>query len=233
MRSGLLVAWTRSWQAGLVSYDEVLDVVQAGGQPHRVTGAIGDVALGRLLMEVRADRPRLVLPVPGDPRGLPGPGPYTSHALAAGEAVLAGGWGLVPEAIPPTVLWHSYAVPAATPDLVPLADADAELAEALRDSASALGRLDVAGLRPELAGALAAIRRPASDAGLPPGYPARAHRLLALADRIGDILRLAAADAPGAAVTASAAVQRDDLLRPVAAAARRARLAAYNTELTS
>jgi hypothetical protein len=237
VRSGRLVAWTRAWQAGLASYDDVLDSTRGNDRPHRVTGAAGDLALGGFLLEVRSDVPRLVLPVPGDPRGLPGPGPFTDHALSVGEAVLAGPWGLVPEirragagAAGPvtTVDWHSYPVPGSVPEQVPVADAEHDLADAVRETAAALSRLDVARYRPELAAALADLRRPATDVALAPGYSARAHRLLALADRITTILRLAAIDAPGAAVTANAAVLRDDLLRPVATAARRARLAAYN-----
>jgi hypothetical protein len=236
VRSGRLVAWTRAWQAGLASYDEVLDSTRGGDRSHRVTGAAGDLTLGGFLLEVRRVVPGLVLPVPGDPRGLPGPGPFTDHALSVGEAVLAGTWGLVPEirqvggAAGPvtTVDWHSYPVPVSVPEQVPVADAEHDLSDAIRETATALTRLDVARYRPELAAALADLRRPATDVALPPGYPARAHRLLALADRITTILRLAAIDAPGAAVTANAAVLRDDLLRPVATAARRARLAAYN-----
>jgi hypothetical protein len=249
MRSGRLVAWTRSWQAGLVSYDEVLDHTRAADGAHRVAGAIGDVALGRFLVEIRGDTPTLVLPVPGDPRGLPEPGPFTGHALTAGEAVLAGSWGLVPEVRPAghgdagdaggaggaggatTVVWHSYAVAGLAPQQVAVAEAESELTEAVREAASALTRLDVARWRPDLAGAFAALRRPAPDGALPPGCPARAHRLLALADRVGGILRLAAADAPGAAVTAQEAVLRDDLLRSVAPAVRQARLAAYNARI--
>lgn len=237
MRSGRLVAWTRAWQAGLVSYDDVLDATIGNDRPHLVSGAFGEVSLGDFLLQVRDVVPRLALPAPGDPRGLPGPGTLTDHALAVGEAVLAGPWGLVPEmhatgtqdeSTLTTVQWHSYPVPVTAPEQLDLAEAEHDLSDAIRRTASELGRLDVARYRPELASAFAGLRRPANDVALPPGYPARAHRLLALADRIGTILQLAALDAPGAAVTAGAALQREDLLRPIATTVRRARLAAYN-----
>lgn len=245
VRSGRLVAWTRAWQAGLVSYDDVLDSTEGTDRPHLVTGALGDVTLGRFVLEVRGEMPRLVLPVPGDPRGLPGPGPFSDHALGIGEAVLTESWGLVPQVqlmggAPggrrAPVRWHSYAVPAAAPDQLSLAEAEHDLAAAVRETAAALRRLDVARTRPEIARAVAALREPGGDReddsadepALPPGYPARAHHVLALADRIGAILRLAAADAPGAAVTVTEALARGDLLRSVETAARRARLAAYN-----
>lgn len=237
MRSGRLVAWTRAWQAGLASYDDVLDATTGSDQPHFVSGALGEVSLGGFLLQVRGVVPQLVLPAPGDPRGLPGPGAFADHALAAGEGVLAGPWGVVPEVhgtgarvegTLTTVQWHTYPVPVTVPEQVNLAEAEHDLSDAIRQTASELSRLDVARYRPELASALAGLRRPADDIALPPGYPARAHRLLSLADRIDTILQLAALDAPGTAATAQAAVLREDLLRPVATTVRRARLAAYN-----
>ncbi len=247
MRTGRLVSWTLAWQVGLVSYDDVLDSTQGTDRPHRVTGTVGDLALGRFLVEVRRVPPRLVLPVPGDPRGLPGPGPFTDHALQAGEALLSGTWGLVPEEQVPAeqpadlsgavrrvaVVWHSYAVPVVAAEHPSLADAEHELSTAVRATATALSRLDVARLPPGLAPAIAALRRPAGEVALPPGYPARAHRLLALADRVATILRLAATDPSGAAPNASAATMREDLLRSVGTAVRHARLAAYNAGVVS
>jgi hypothetical protein len=53
-------------------------------------------------------------------------------------------------------------------------------------------------------------------------------RLLAQADRLAAVLDLAAADAPGGSVTSAETRARDEALRPVATAVRRARLAAYN-----
>src|SRR5262245_40910902 len=96
-----LVAWARAWRAGTVSLDDVAAETEAG-EEHLVADAPGtwtDVplreALGAL-SKVPPDTLRLVLPVPGDPRGLPGPGPFTAAALEVGEAVVAGDVGLVP-----------------------------------------------------------------------------------------------------------------------------------------
>lgn len=239
MRSGRLVAWTRAWQAGRVSYDDVVDVVQARGERHRVAvamagaGAGNDAPLGRLLVDLRIDDlggspPRLVLPVPGDPRGLPGPGAFTDAALAAGEAVLAGSVGLVPEVGVDQVTWWRYEVPPQDPDPLPLAEAEHGLSDAVRATALALGELEVARWRPDLAAALRSLRQPTTDDALPPGYPARAHRLLCSADRVDAILQLAALDAPGAAVQAGAATARERLLRSVSPAVRQARMGAYN-----
>ena len=262
MRAGRLVAWTRAWQAGAVPFDALVDAVQVGG-PQRVAPAGGTepaVPLGRVLIELGPVSPRLVLPVSGDPRGLPGPGPFTDAALAAGEAVVAGGVGLVPvgqlaarasgrsatagglsapagglsarargwSAPPGGPTWWTYDVPAGPDDPLTLAEAEHGLTDAVRETASALRDLDVARWRPELDAALAGLRMPAPASELPPGYPARAHRLLAQADRIDSILALAGRDAPGGAVGTGAAVARERLLRSVGTAVRRARMAAYN-----
>src|SRR5215475_8328434 len=101
-RSARFVTWARSWRAGIVSYDDVADATEAG-EEHLVSDAPGtwtDIPLReavRSLSKLHPDEIRLVLPAPGDPRGLPGPGPFTGRALAVGEAVVAGRLGLVPE----------------------------------------------------------------------------------------------------------------------------------------
>ncbi|HEY9475418.1 MAG TPA: hypothetical protein VIS06_16420 [Mycobacteriales bacterium] len=210
----------------------------SGLEPDQVLDVTG-VPLGWLLATLRDRRAtsvRLVLPVPGDPRGLPGPGPFTSAAIEAGEAVLGGGLGIVP-----TVTRHGSAVGSATisvrwtafstddPGRDPLTVAEAEhaLGAALREATSALLVADVASWRPEVGEGVARVRRP-TDPRLPPRCPPRAVRLLAQADRLADVLELADADAPGGAVTSAQAVARDAALRPLRTAVRRARVAAYN-----
>ena len=93
VRSGVLAAWTSAWLAGEAAYDDVVARVTGDDEPHRVTGlpgVDGETPLGWALPVLRERSPdgvRAVLPVAGDPRGLPGPGPFTTAALAAGEAV--------------------------------------------------------------------------------------------------------------------------------------------------
>src|SRR6266511_3873543 len=178
-RSGRFVAWARAWRAGLVPFDDAAAEI------------------------------RLVLPAPGDPRGLPGPGPFTGAALVTGEAVVAGQLGLVPEVRShtsgsgdafETVLWRVYGLPdaARTCDEPTAAEAEAELSAALADATRALAKLDVAQWRPELAGALAALRRPDNGTDLPPGYDPRARRTGRCGDRLrGAPARRGAAAAPG------------------------------------
>jgi hypothetical protein len=247
-RSTRFVAWVRAWRAGLVPYDDVADEI-AGDEEHLVADAPGtwtDVPLGqglRVLSKLHPDELRLVLPAPGDPAGLPGPGPFTGAALVAGESVVAPGLGLIPEVRThtsgsgvtfETVLWRCYPLPetALTPvDQPGAAEAEAELSRTLIEATSALTKLDVAQWRPELAGALAALRRPDNGTDLPPGYDPRARRLYARASVLDRVLALAEHAAPGGAVNGYEAQQRDAALRPLVACCRRALVAACNAPM--
>jgi hypothetical protein len=255
-RSVRFVTWARAWRAGTVSYDDVADETEAD-EEHLVADAPDtwtDIPLReavRALSRLHPDQIRLVLPAPGDPRGLPGPGPFTARALVAGEAVVAGSLGFVPEVREHTsgsgdtfsiVLWQTFPVPpapagsssgpsfVASPPDEP-AQAEAELSEALAEATAELRRLDVAAWRPELAGALAALRRPDHSTDLPPGYSPRARRLFARASVLDRVLALAAVVAPGGAVNGFDAQRRDDALRPLTVACRRALMAACNSPL--
>jgi hypothetical protein len=245
------VAWVRAWRAGLVPYDEVADEV-AGNEEHLVADAPGtwtDVPLREALPALSKLSPeeiRLVLPAPGDPRGLPGPGPFAGEALIAGEAVVARGLGLIPEVRThtsgsgvtfETVLWRVFPLPDSAPSASisepGAAEAEADLSTALAEATAALTRLDVAHWRPELAGALAALRRPDGGTDLPPGFDPRARRLFARASVLDQVLALAEHVAPGGAVNGYEAQQRDAALRPLTAACRRALVAACNAPLAA
>jgi hypothetical protein len=264
-RSTRFVAWVRAWRAGLVPYDDLADQI-AGDEEHLVADAPGtwtDVPLGDALpalSRLHPDEIRLVLPAPGDPRGLPGPGPFTGAALLAGEGVVAGDLGVVPEVRShtsgsgdtfETVLWRVFAL-ATSSSAVPAngagpppslaggralgepgtAEAEAELSTALAEATARLTRLDVAQWRPELAGALAALRRPGNGTDLPPGFDPRARRLYARASVLDQVLALAETAALGGAINAYEAQQRDAALRPLTGACRRALVAACNAPLT-
>jgi hypothetical protein len=248
-RSARLVAWVRAWRAGLVPYDDVANEI-AGDEEHLVADLPGtwtDVPLTdalSALSKLHPDDVRLVLPAPGDPRGLPGPGPFTGAALLAGEGVVAGDLGLVPEVRThtsgsgdtfETVLWRVLPLPAgaeASRHHEPsAAEAESDLAAALLTATSALTKLDVAQWRPELAGALAALRKPDNGTDLPPGYDGRARRLYARASVLDRVLALAELSAPGGAVNGYEAQQRDAALRPLTTACRRALVAACNAPM--
>ncbi|WP_229073583.1 hypothetical protein [Actinoplanes sp. DH11] len=245
-RSTRFVAWVRAWRAGLVPFDELADEI-AVGEEHLVADAPGtwtDVPLAQglpVFAKLHPDDIRLVLPVPGDPRGLPGPSDLTGAALVAGEAVMTPEFGVVPEVRRhtsgsgvefETVLWRVLPAPEHRPVFqMGAAEAEAELTVALGEATTQLTKLDVAQWKPELAGALQALRRPESTATLPPGFDPRSRRLFARASVLDQVLALAETNAPGGAVNGFEAQARDAALRPLTRACRQALVAACNSPL--
>jgi hypothetical protein len=247
-RAPRFVAWVRAWRAGLIPYDDVIDELEASedqlyaeaGEPE-VEAPLRERLAG--LSALHPDEIRLVLPAPGDPRGLPGPGtPFTGRALVTGEAVLAGAIGLVPEVRThvsgsgdsfATVVWWSHPLPSTPAPMLELsaAEAEAELAGALAQATTALTDLDIAQWRPELAGALADLRRHDDGRELPPVFNPRARRLYARASLLDRVLALADRVAPSGAVNAFEAQQREKALRPLTTACRQAMVAACNASL--
>ena len=253
-RSALLAAWGTAFLSGEASLSELLARVTVLDDDAVVTGLVRDdgrdeLPVDRALARLRADgvrRLRLVLPAPGDVLGLPGPGPFTSAALAASEGVLAlredgTGTGLVPEVTAhdspfdgtvTTVRWTAHDIAVPGPDPGPfLHDAEHDLRRGVLEAATALRDLDVARWRPELAGALQDLRRQArggidSDE-LPACWPERARALLVQARQLAGVVELASVDAGGAVDTRQTAA-REATLRELAALVRRARVAAWN-----
>jgi hypothetical protein len=251
LRSALLAAWGNAWLAGDAGLGELVERVSAMDDDHAVAGLwVDDLPLEQAVARLRADavvRLRLVLPVPGDVAGLPGPGPFTSAALAASEAVLAlredgTGAGLVPavtahgsvyDGTVTTVLWSAYDVSVAGPDPGPfLHDAEHDLRRGVIECVELLRDLDVARWRPEVAGALQDLRKQArhgiEDDELPGSYSVRARQLLVQARQLAGVLSLATVDAGGAVDTRETAA-REKALRGLEHLVRRARVAAYNS----
>lgn len=247
-RAGRLAAWGNALFAGLVSPDDAVPQVVGPDAVHRVEGLPGELgpvgltlALGRL-RALGAVALRIALPVPGHPLGLSGPPDFNTVALSAGEAVLASGsaLGLVPDVtragpegdVLIEVRWRCLPVrPGVVTDVPTLAEAEQELARAMRETAEGLARLDVAGAGAEARAGLTAYREHTERDRrlLAPGYPPRAVRVLELAQRVGALVALAGGAEQGSAVSAGEMAARDALLRPVERASRRARVAAYNT----
>jgi hypothetical protein len=241
LRSGALAAWTSAWLAGTTSIDEVVAAVTGDDAPHQVGGlAEFDAELVPLRDALVAWRHsgqpvRLVLPVAGDVRGLPGPVDFRSTALEAGEAVCGGTLGLVPHAIdyapssaPSTVLWQAFTTESPPEDYQSLNDVQYELTHVIRDSACVLSAADVAGWIDDIADDLHDARRAGEHLNLPPRFPSRAVALVAQAERLQAVLDLAFRDPTGGAIDRTGIAARADGLRPLAAAVRRARLAGYN-----
>jgi hypothetical protein len=240
LRSGPLAAWTAAWLDGLAASDEVLRAAAGRDAPHRVTGLAGldePAPLSEVLIHWRrgGGAVRLVLPVAGDVRGLPASAAFRSAALEAGEAVYGATLGLVPTVVdyapssaPSTVLWHAFDVGPASVDHIVVADAEYDLTTAIRETAGALPPADLAGWMDDITDALHDARRAGEKLNLPPGFPPRAVALVAQAERLQAVLDLARQHPTGGAVDRTGITAREEALRPLAYAVRRARLAGYN-----
>ncbi len=249
-RSALLAAWTNAWLAGEASLPELLTRACALDDAHAVTGlGADDQPLAQAVGRLRADgvtRARVVLPVPGDVLGLPGPGGFTAAAITSSEGVLAlrpdgTGTGLVPtvtahsseyDGTVTTVLWTAYDVVVPLHDPGPfLHEAEHDLRRGIAECVETLRDLDVARWRPEVGGALHDLRRQArpgiDEDELPASYPVRAREVLSRARQLAGVLHLAVADTGGAVSTQEAA-ERERVLRQLGHLVRRARVAAYN-----
>jgi hypothetical protein len=243
LRSGALAAWSAAYFAGRVSLDQVVDAVTGPDAPHQVAGLPGSgselAPLREVLVAWRRNGAgvRVVLPVAGDVRGVPGPGEFRTAALEGGEAAVGPGLGIVPEVVdyypssaPSTVTWQAFATEPAPVDYVSVADAQYELTTAIRESATALAAADVAGGVDDIADALSDARRAGERLNLPPAFPPRAIALLAQAERMQAVLDLALSDPAGGAIDRMGIAARTSALRPLTTAVRRARLAGYNAE---
>lgn len=231
--------------AGSVSLAHALAAATGGDRPHQIAGLTGAGGPGdgepvplreALLAWQRAASPvRVVLPVAGDVRGLPGPPALRTAALDVGEAVCAPGLGLVPDVIeyapssaPPTVLWQAFPSEPPPPDPLTIRDAQHELSTAIRESASALAAADVAGSATDIGDRLHRARRAGEHLNLPPGWPGDAVALLAQAERLQAVLDLAQENPVGGAIDRTGVAARAESLRTLATAVRRARVAGYN-----
>jgi hypothetical protein len=238
-----LVAWGNAWLTGHVGLDEAVDAVEKIAGPQILRGgAPREVTLRRGLGDLRVDGMsglRLALPAPGDPLGLTGPPVLNRAALDAGAAVIAVLPGRAVGLVPAEdrrgssyvgVRWEPHDAAPGTPDVPPLPDADRQLTLAMRDATEVLLTVDdVAGAQPEITDALADLRDPdRNDHPLAPGYPQRAHRVAALAQRLSLVVDLARR-MDGHALTAEQTRRRADALRLLDRAVRRARVAACNS----
>ena len=233
--AGRFAAWATAWLTGRCSFDEALDAL-TGDTAHSVSGlpgVDGAVPLGTALAALRGRGERrfsLVLPVPGDVRGLPRAPELTAPALAAGQVAVGDTLALVPQPLgSEMVAWTAYplSTPAPPPVEGTLRSASGELDLAVGDAARTLAGLDLARWHPEVPALLAGLAG-ASVPGLPPDTDPLALSVLARAQRLARVLDLAMADAPGAAVTTTQAAARDEALRPLADAVRQALTSAYN-----
>ena len=272
-----LSVWANAWLAGTAAPDDVLDALSAWAPTHSVT-AYDAVAAGHtglpwpdldgaaavtLLQTLRTAAGRretaepaiaIVIPVPGDVRGLTAGSQFEHDALAAGEAVLVSGprsaIGLVPEfhhpehrpgpddnGQPGALAWTVYSLPSLpVPVQVDLAEAEYALRSAVRSAADTLGAIrfghsgaDVTDPRALVEQVLEATRQHRAPDDAPP----RALRVLENAAHVDAIITVSAGLTPIGTQTASEAQIADQALRPLAAVVRSARIAAVSAILHS
>ncbi|MFA5710015.1 hypothetical protein [Mycolicibacterium sp.] len=277
-----LTLWANAWLAGQAAPDDVLDALSVWATTHSVA-AYDSVAADvtglpwpdvdtatsvSLLQTVRAAAGlravpgpalNLVLPVPGDARGLPAGSTFARDAMNAGEAVIVTSErgapiGLVPEfegddeglddaldddldGAAPVLSWTVYSLPAApTPEHIDLGEAEYALRSAVRSAAEALTALRAGGSGLDVDDPRALVEQvlEASHAhDAPPHAPTRALRVLENAAQVDAIITVSAGLMPIATQSSSEAQLASDALRPLAGVVRSARLAAVTAILHS
>lgn len=263
-----LSVWANAWLAGSAAPDDVLDALSLWA-PRHLVAAYDSVTAGHtglpwpdldeasvitLLQTVRVaasgsavgEQPiGIVLPVPGDVRGLAAGTQFEYDALTAGEAVIVAGErgtaiGLVPEfdygddesddSLPHACVWTVYSLPGApSADQPDLGEAEYALRCAVRSAADALMAIrpgfDVADPR----GMVEQLLESARAHRLPADAPSRALRVLENAAHVDAILTVSSGLKP-AGVQALTDVA-GDALKPLSAVVRTARIAAVNAIL--
>jgi hypothetical protein len=271
--SASLAVWANAWLAGSAAPDDVLDALSLWAPKHFVTAYDSaaaqrtglpwpdlDEASAVMLLRTlrtasgqRGSEPAMsvVLPIPGDVRGLVAGTAFERDALAAGEALIVSNdrrstIGLVPEfdygdsesddddAEPCAVVWTAHAL--ATAPSLPhqdLGEAEFALRSAVRSAAEALGAIrpefDVADPRGMVEKVLESTRQHRA----PDDAPARALRVLENAARVDAIIAVSSGLMPIGTQTLSDAVIANEALKPLSAVVRSARIAAVTAIMHS
>jgi hypothetical protein len=278
-----LSVWANAWLAGVAAPDDVLDALSQWAARHSVT-AYDAVAAGHtglpwpdltdagavsLLQTVRtaagplgvsAPSIAVVLPVPGDVRGLPAGTQFQRDALTAAEAVIvadvrdpSAAVGLVPdfeyddtedeetdfEQVPEAcaLSWTVYSLPCApVGDQLDLGDAEYTLRSAVRSAADALSAIRAGYSGVDVADPRGLVEQVLEAAGqhqAPDHAPSRALRVLENAAHIDAIITVSAGLMPIGTQTSSEAQIANAALRPLAGVVRSARMAAVTAILQS
>ncbi|PKV81450.1 hypothetical protein ATK86_5916 [Nocardia fluminea] len=259
--SATLTLWAGSWLAGTSAPDDVLEALHAWAPRHTIAagdpvtggrtdlpwtsrGAAGTGAMPLLKVIREAMAPagaqlRLVLPAPGDVRGLPVGTAFAADAIDAEEGLLLGvpgepGTGLIPQwDDDDTLQWTVYGVdlPHIAGHDMSLGEAEYTMRESVRDAADALMQLHTTSVgngdddpREQIEAQLAAYARHA----YPDSIPLRAKRILDTADHVAAILTVAQHEPASSPTSATALGAHESLLRPLWNTIREARLVAVH-----
>lgn len=218
-----LTSWANAWLRGAVSFDAAVDALADAGiaTVRGLPDNAGVVPIGWALTELRAhdQRVRLVLPAPGDIRGVPPVPGLAAVAVHAGQLVRGSRLAFTPDPDPSAesgwLAWdlRELSVIPAPAEQLTLAQAEGALRVATLQATDLLRDLDVARWNP----AAAELLRPrvGRRLPLPPDHDREATVLVGRAQSLCGILDLAGADAPGAALSASAASAREAALAPL------------------
>jgi hypothetical protein len=274
--SATLSVWANAWLAGSAAPDDVLDALSRWAPRHSVA-AFDAVAAGHtglpwpdvddagaitLLQTVRTAAGRgvpepamsIVLPVPGDVRGLAAGTQFERDALAAGEAVILAGAGgaaigLVPEFLYDeaesgvadsepelcALSWTVYSLPGVpVAEHLDLGEAEHALRAAVRSAADTLGSIRTGSGSIEVAdprGLVEQVLESERRHRAPDHAPSRALRVLENAAHVDAIITVSAGLMPIGTQTSSEAQIASNALRPLSAVVRSARMAAVSAIL--
>lgn len=238
-RCAQLAAWGSAWLAGNATFDEVLDAVAGGGRNMAGPGfeptPLNPVGIALTEWKQTGTRVlQLAMPVPGDVRGLAGSMQFREAALTAGQAVYGSGSGVTMLAGPKTpssaereLRWYRTEVSERPADPISTAEAEHDLAEVIRDTATSFAHRGITSWLTDIAPALSDARRAGERLHLPTSHPPRGVRLIAQSERLNAVLSVVDRDGT-AQLTATAIAERSEALAPLRLAVRRALLAGYN-----
>ncbi len=247
-RLGRFAAWSTAVLRNRTGIDDALDALSAQADAVSVVGLANDgepIGLALAFGELRrlgVTGLAYVTAAPGDVSALPGPLEFNAAAVRSGGAVVTtdgfpvGFLAEVDERGPAgdvivSVEWHAHPVAGfAPPWIASLAEAERHLMETIHATLHELALLDVPNWQDDVAELLRSWRHSNGET-LPPGLSERSARLLDRAERIGELLELAASN-DGGALSVTQTEARRLCLVPLSRAVRTTAAAAWNCGLS-
>jgi hypothetical protein len=270
-----LAIWSNAWLAGRAAPDDVLDALSLWAPRHSATAYdsiaahgtglpwpdLTDAGAVSLLQTLRtaAGPPTgepamaLVLPVPGDMRGLSAGTQFQADALTAGEAIVVvrpeGGIGLVPDFVydddddpdydpePRALSWTAYSLDRPPVEYhLDLGQSEYDLRSAVRSAADALGALRAGAADTDVTDPRGMVEQILESTRLhraPDDAPERALRVLENAAHVDAIITVSSGLMPIGLQSSSEVQMANEALRPLTGVVRTARLSAVSAILHS